>query len=108
MSGFIDESDVKESQPALGRTIRVLREQEGITPSALAKRAAVDLCHLEQIEAGEGGDYNTIVYLRRALAVTAELFTEMFDAFVREEEEDASWTFDPDHSAPCGTRGDKG
>jgi transcriptional regulator with XRE-family HTH domain len=87
MSGFIDESDVRESQPALGRTVRALREQEELSPSALAKRATVDLGHLEQIEAGEGGDYNTVVYLQRALGVTARKFTELFEAFVREEED---------------------
>lgn len=89
MSGFIDESDERESQPALGRAVRTLREQKGLIPSALAERAKVDLRRLEQIEAGEGGDYNTIVCLHRALGVTAGSFAELFEALAREEEADA-------------------
>jgi hypothetical protein len=84
---FIDESCRRESQPALGRTIRVLRErQEDLTPTALAERAKVDVHLLEQIEAGEGGDFNTITYLRRALGVSAKEFAELYAGFVREEE----------------------
>lgn len=86
---FIDESGRKESQPALGRTIRALRERRGdLSPEALAQRSKVDLCLLEQMEAGEGGDWNTIVHVRRALGVSPKEFTEMHARFVREEEGD--------------------
>jgi transcriptional regulator with XRE-family HTH domain len=88
MNGFfIDESGHKESQPALGRAIRALRErQEDLTPKALAERADVDVRLLEQIEAGEGGDFNTITYVRRALGVSAKEFAELCEGLVKEEE----------------------
>jgi transcriptional regulator with XRE-family HTH domain len=80
----------QKAEPALGRVVRMLREQRGgLTPSALAERANVDLGRLEQIEAGLGGDYNTVVYIRRALGVGAAEFAEMHDAQVRKEEMDA-------------------
>lgn len=84
---FIDEAGRCESQPALGQTVRTLREREDdLTPQALAERADVDLRLLEQIEAGEGGDFNAITYLRRALGVTAREFAELYTEFAREEE----------------------
>ena len=41
---------------------------------------------LEQIEAGEGGDFNTITYVRRALEVGPREFSELHGAFAMEEE----------------------
>lgn len=82
---FIDESDRKERQPALGRVIRALREQRGLTAKALAEQANVEVHRVKQIEAGDGGDYNTIVYIRRALGVNAKEFTDLHAAFVKED-----------------------
>lgn len=84
---LIDESGCRESQPALGRAIRTLRERHGgLSPQDLAERAEVDVGLLEQIEAGEGGDFNTITYVRRALDVGPREFSELHGAFAMEEE----------------------
>jgi transcriptional regulator with XRE-family HTH domain len=87
MDKYIDESGLRESQPALGRAIRVLREQGNLTSDALAGRAGVPLGRLQQIEAGEGGDWNAISHIARALGVSMEELSELEESFVREEED---------------------
>lgn len=88
MGEFIDESGRKENQPALGRAIRKLRERQGnLTPSALAERAGVPLGRMEQIEAGEGGDWNAISHIAHALGVSMEQLSELEEAFAGEEED---------------------
>jgi transcriptional regulator with XRE-family HTH domain len=85
---FIDESDRRDNQPALGRAIRELREHHGnLTPEALAERAEVDLRLLGQMEAGEGGDWNSISWVLDALGVSMGEFAALYEEFLEEEEE---------------------
>jgi hypothetical protein len=75
------------NQKALGRAIKTLRErQENLTPDLLAKRAEIDPKRVERIEAGEGdADFNTVVFLVRAIGTTMREFTELHEAFAEEE-----------------------
>jgi hypothetical protein len=53
----------------------------------LAEKAKIPLYRLERNEAGRGGDWNSVVYVQRALGVTRRFFTELFEHFVQTEEE---------------------
>jgi len=85
---FIEEAGRRDNQSALGRAIRELRERRGnLTPKALAEQAEVDLRLLEQMEAGEGGDWNNISWVLDALGVSMREFAVSYEKFVKEEEE---------------------
>ena len=75
------------NQKALGRAIKALREQQrGLTPELLASRAEVNPLRVERIEAGEGdADFNTAVFLVRAIGISMREFAELHEAFVKEE-----------------------
>lgn len=85
---FMEEAGRRDNQPALGRAIRELRERQGnLTPKALAERAEVDLRLLEQMEAGEGGDWNNISWVLDALGVSMGEFAVSYDKFLTQDEE---------------------
>ena len=87
MNDFIDESGRRDNQSALGRAIRELRERHGnLTPKALAEQAEIDLPLLEQMEAGEGGDWNGISWVLDALGVSMGEFAALYEKLLREEE----------------------
>ena len=78
-------------QKALGRAIKTLRErQENLTRELLAGRAEIDPKRVERIEAGEGdADFNTVVFLVRAIGATMREFTELHEAIVKEQGEES-------------------
>jgi predicted transcriptional regulator len=82
-----DPSQPIGDQKALGRAIKALREQQtGLTPELLARRAEVNSQRVERVEAGEGdANYNTVVFLVRAIGATMREFTELHETFVKEE-----------------------
>lgn len=58
-----------EPQIALGRAVKKLREERGLSPQALADRADIDVAHLEAIESGEGDTarWRTVAWIAQAM-----------------------------------------
>lgn len=76
-----------EPQLALGRAIKKLRENRGMSPQLLADRAAVDVEHLEAIESGEGDTarWNTVASVAGALDTSVREVAALAEALVEDE-----------------------
>ena len=75
------------TEPALGTTIRLLRERcEGKpTPAQLGDRADVDVAAVKGIEAGEDPPWSTVVLLAGALGVSMREFSELHEDILHGE-----------------------
>lgn len=74
-------------QKALGRTVVTLREDRNLTPETVAERAQMDVAKLKSVEAGEGDlDFNSAVFIFRAIGVPMGEAAALHERFVSEEE----------------------
>lgn len=61
----------EQPQPALGKAIRQLREERGMTQEALAQEAGVTVGHMSMIERGHSNPtWATVKSISRALGVS--------------------------------------
>jgi XRE family transcriptional regulator, aerobic/anaerobic benzoate catabolism transcriptional regulator len=67
-----------QPQPALGKAIRQLREERGMTQEALAQEASVTVGHMSMIERGHSNPtWSTVKNVAKALTVSlADLAAE--------------------------------
>jgi transcriptional regulator with XRE-family HTH domain len=78
-----------EPQIALGQTIQLLREANGLTQKDLAEEAGISLSALVHIESGQGDtSWGTVARLAKALDISMEAVADLHEAFVRREEEE--------------------
>ena len=73
-----------QPQPALGKAIRQLREERGMTQEALAHAAGVTVGHLSTIERGHSNPtWATVKALAAALRVSMRGIATRSDTFER-------------------------
>lgn len=78
----------KAEEPALGRVIRQLREQRGLSQSELAAHARVDARRLKALESGRiDADYVLLVRLAKALGVPPGTVVTRAEELERENDE---------------------
>lgn len=69
-----------QPQPALGKAIRQLREERGMTQEALAHAAGVTVGHLSTIERGHSNPtWGTVKGIARALGVSMGALAKLAD-----------------------------
>lgn len=73
-----------QPQPALGKAIRQLREQRGMTQEALAQEAGVTVGHLSMIERGHSNPtWATVKAIAHALGASMTDLARDVDRFER-------------------------
>jgi len=76
-----------QAQPALGKAIRQLRTERGMTQEALAHAAGVTVSHLSTIERGHSNPtWATVQAIARALQVAIAELAEQTAAFEKNED----------------------
>lgn len=71
-----------QPQPALGKAIRQLRNERGMTQEALAQEAGVTVGHLSMIERGHSNPtWGTVRRIAGALGVAVEDLAKLADLF---------------------------
>jgi len=71
-----------QPQPALGKAIRQLREERGMTQEALAQEAGVTVGHMSMIERGHSNPtWATILSVTKALDTPARQLVELAERF---------------------------
>jgi transcriptional regulator with XRE-family HTH domain len=70
-----------QPQPALGKAIRQLREERGLTQEALAQEAGVTVGHMSMIERGHSNPtWATAKGIAKAIGVSMSELAQLADA----------------------------
>jgi len=71
-----------QPQPALGKAIRQVREEQGMTQEALAQEAGITVGHMSMIERGHSNPtWATVKAVAIALGIEMPALTRLSDTF---------------------------